>query len=158
MDVSSLLYELVRMVLTNSQATNQQISQNEDNKAALDGLFQTLHLIIKISFDLNCQDLAPGFEENITTIMGMLHKYLTYTNSLLATADEDESGPLERVKTSICEILQLFTAKYEDVIDDMLQGFVNSTWMLLTTTGPEPKYDIVGFVMRSIIIHLQDFL
>jgi exportin-2 (importin alpha re-exporter) len=118
----------------------------------LDGLFQTLNLIIKISFDLNCQDLAPDFEENLTTIMGMLHKYLTYTSPLLTTDDEDESGPLERVKTGICEILQLFTTKYEDVFDDMLQNFVHSTWMLLTTTGPEPKYDIVSFELQRIPI------
>jgi len=130
--------------LTVFQATDQQITQAQNNKPALDGYFQTLNLIIKISFDLNCQDLAPDFEENLTTIMGLLHKYLTFTNPLLVTDDDDESGPLERVKAGICEFLQLFTTKYEDVFDEMLQNFVNSTWMLLTTTGPEPKYDIVS--------------
>lgn len=120
------------------------ITQNENNKPALQGLYQTLNLIVKISFDLNCQDLAPVFEENLTTIMGLFHKYLTYSNPLLVTDDEDEAGPLERVKAGICEFLQLFTHKYEDVFDDMLQNFVNSTWMLLTTTGLEPKYDIVS--------------
>jgi exportin-2 (importin alpha re-exporter) len=88
--------------------------------------------------------------------MGMLHKYLTYANPLLTTDDEDESGPLERVKAGICEFVQLFTTKYEDVFDEMLQNFVNSTWMLLTTTGAEPKYDIVSLTPQfSIIILLQ---
>lgn len=123
------------------------ITQNENNKPALQGLYQTLNLIVKISFDLNCQDLAPVFEENLTTIMGLFHKYLTYSSPLLVTDDEDEAGPLERVKAGICEFLQLFTHKYEDVFDDMLQNFVNSTWMLLTTTGLEPKYDIVSYFL-----------
>lgn len=76
--------------------------------------------------------------------MGLFHKYLTYSNPLLVTVDDDEAGPLERVKAGICEFLQLFTHKYEDVFDDMLQNFVNSTWMLLTAMGLEPKYDIVS--------------
>ncbi|CUS11908.1 unnamed protein product [Tuber aestivum] len=143
-EINHVLRKFTAPFLKLMEATDQQITQAQDNKPALDGYFQTLNLIIKISFDLNCQDLAPDFEENLATIMGLLHKYLTFTNPLLVTGDDDESGPLERVKAGICEFLQLFTTKYEDVFDEMLQNFVNSTWMLLTTTGPEPKYDIVS--------------
>ncbi|PWW80395.1 Cse1-domain-containing protein [Tuber magnatum] len=142
-EINHVLQKFTAPFLKLMEATDQQITQAQDNKLALDGYFQTLNLIIKISFDLNCQDLAPDFEENLATIMGLLHKYLTFTNPLLVTDDDDGSGPLERVKAGICEFLQLFTTKYEDVFDEMLQNFVNSTWMLLTTTGPEPKYDIL---------------
>ncbi|RPB05841.1 Cse1-domain-containing protein [Choiromyces venosus 120613-1] len=142
-EINHVLQKFTAPFLKLMEATDQQITQSQNNKPALDGYFQTLNLVVKISFDLNCQDLAPDFEENLTTIMGLLHKYLTFTNPLLVTDDDDESGPLERVKAGICEILQLFTTKYEDVFDEMLQNFVNSTWMLLTTTGPEPKYDIL---------------
>lgn len=76
--------------------------------------------------------------------MGLFHKYLTYSNDLLTTDDDDEAGPLEKVKAGICELLQLFTHKYEDVFEEMLQNFVNSTWELLTNLGPQPKYDIVS--------------
>ncbi|KAG0135177.1 Cse1-domain-containing protein [Tuber indicum] len=142
-EINHVLQKFTAPFLKLMEATDQQITQAQNNKPALDGYFQTLNLIIKISFDLNCQDLAPDFEENLATIMGLLHKYLTFTSPLLVTDDGDESGPLERVKAGICEFLQLFTTKYEDVFGEMLQNFVNSTWMLLTTTGPEPKYDIL---------------
>lgn len=75
--------------------------------------------------------------------MAIFHKYLTYTNPLLETDDDEESGPLERVGAGVCEILVLYTHKYEEVFEDLLQGFVNSTWMLLTNIGLEQKYDIV---------------
>ena len=78
--------------------------------------------------------------------MAILHKYLTYNNPLLETADEDESGPLERVKAGVCEILVLFTHKYEEVFEELIQGFVNSTWLLLTHISLEQKYDIVSIL------------
>ena len=76
--------------------------------------------------------------------MGRLHKYLLYTNSLLDTDDDEEAGSLERVKAGICEILVLYTHKYEDVFEMLLGNFVNSTWMLLTNIGLQAKYDIVS--------------
>lgn len=78
--------------------------------------------------------------------MVILHKYLTYNNPLLETADDEESGPLERVKAGVCEILVLFTHKYEEVFDDLISGFVSSTWMLLTNIGLEQKHDIVSIL------------
>ncbi|KAF8468906.1 Cse1-domain-containing protein [Kalaharituber pfeilii] len=125
------------------ETTNRLIEQNKNNKQALTDLFQTLNLMVKIYFDLNCQDLPPSFEELLPEIMSIFHKYLTYTNPLLDTDDDNESGPLERVKAGICEVLVLYTHKYEDVFDKLLQNFVNSTWMLLTNIGLEAKYDIL---------------
>ena len=126
------------------QATDNLITQNKNSKEVLTGLFQTLVLLIKIFYDLSCQDLGPLFESNLQSIMAVFHKYLIYTNPLLVTDDDEESGLLEKVKAGVCEVLVLYTLKYEDVFDDLLQNFVSSTWMLLTNTGLELKYDIVG--------------
>ena len=135
---------LLLLTLTISiQTTDQLIEENKDNKPVLTDLFQTLNLLLKIFFDLNCQDLPPPFETNIKSIMAIFHKYLAYTNPLLETDDDEESGPLERVKAAICEVLVLYTHKYEDIFEELLQEFVNSTWVLLTNIGLEQKYDIV---------------
>ena len=139
----SLINSFLLILTISVQTTDQLIDQNKDNKQALTGLFQTLNLLLKIFFDLNCQDLPPTFETNIKSIMTIFHKYLAYTNPLLETDDDEESGPLERVKAAICEILVLYTHKYEDIFEELLQGFVNSTWLLLTSIGLEQKYDIV---------------
>ena len=99
--------------------------------------------MIKLFYDLSCQDLPPAFEDSLSGISSLLHKYLTYDNPLLNTDDESESGPLEFVKAGICEVLVLYTQKYEDVFGSLLGQFITSTWNLLTTIGPETKYDIL---------------
>lgn len=123
--------------------TDKLIDQNVNNKEALIPLFQSMNLIINIYYDLNCQDIPEFFEDNLSTGFEIVHKYLIYTNPLLNSDDEDESGPLETLKASICELLQLYTQRYEDVFGPLLAKFVESTWTLLTSTGSEPKYDIL---------------
>lgn len=75
--------------------------------------------------------------------MNVFHKYLNYSNPLLETDDEAESGILESTKASICEVLELYVTKYEDVFS-MLPTFVEVTWNLLTTVDLQFKYDIVS--------------
>lgn len=109
----------------------------------LNQLFATLNLIIKLFYDLSVQDLPPIFEDNISGISTLLHKYLTYDNTLLYTDDENEMGPLELVKSGIFEILSLYVQKYDDAFGEHVEQFVGSSWNLLTTVGMETKYDIL---------------
>lgn len=98
---------------------------------------------MKIFYDLNCQDLPEFFENNIVSLFEIVFKYLTYSNSIVSSDDEDEAGPLEKMKASICEILKLYTVKYEEEFQNLLPKFVEATWTLLTTTGTQPKYDLL---------------
>lgn len=102
-----------------------------------------MNLLVKIFYDLSCQDLPPIFEDNLAEVTSLLHKYLTYENPLLATDDDSESGPLEFVKAGICEVITLYMQKYEDAFGELCKPFITSTWNLLTTIGPETKYDIL---------------
>jgi exportin-2 (importin alpha re-exporter) len=70
-------------------------------------------------------------------------KYLSYDNPLLHTDDEAEAGLLEYNKAAIFEALILYVQKYEDAFGPYLGQFVESSWTLLTTIGPETKYDIL---------------
>jgi exportin-2 (importin alpha re-exporter) len=117
--------------------------QNQNNKEALQQHFTTLSISMKLFYDLSCQDLPPVFEENLGDISALLLKYLTYDNSLLQTGDDTESSPLEFVKASIFEALQLYVQKYEDAFGQHLGRFIQNSWQLLTTIGPETKYDIL---------------
>ncbi|KAK6541749.1 importin-alpha export receptor [Orbilia ellipsospora] len=125
------------------QATDGLIESNKSDKAKLAELYKMLNLLVKIFFDLSCQELPPVFEDNLSQIMQLFHKYLTTTNPALATDDEDESGVEEYVKAGICEILVLYMQKYEDAFGSLTSGFADATWNLLTTIGLEPKYDIL---------------
>jgi len=125
------------------QNTDQVITQAQADKQVLQAHFSTLNLAIKLFYDLSCQDLPPVFEENMASISALLLKYLTYDSPLLQTDDEAESGPLEYVKAGIFEALVLYVQKYEDAFGPHLGQFVESSWTLLTTIGPDTKYDVL---------------
>jgi exportin-2 (importin alpha re-exporter) len=86
--------------------TDSQIEANKNNESQLKGWFETLSLLIKIFYDLSCQDLPPIVETHLADITGLLNKYLSYTNPIF-DGDDDEATALEIVKADICEALQL---------------------------------------------------
>ncbi|KAI0379999.1 Cse1-domain-containing protein [Hypomontagnella monticulosa] len=122
-------------------ATDQQITAHANDKAALKGYFDTLSLLIKVFYDLSCQDMPPQFESNLEHISTLLHKYLTYENPLLVTDEDSDIGVLEVVKADICEALHLYVTKFDDDFGRYAQVFINSAWNLLSAIGPETKYD-----------------
>ncbi|CAM1508372.1 Fc.00g052200.m01.CDS01 [Cosmosporella sp. VM-42] len=123
--------------------TDKKITQNADKKEVLKGWFETLDLQIKIMYDMSCHDMPPIFEENLASISELLHKYLTYSNPLLETEDDDETSIVDTVKADICEILELFTVKFDEDFSKYCQPFIEKAWNLLSSTGTETKYDII---------------
>lgn len=142
-EIKLVLDQFCQPFLTLLQTTDKLIDQNSNNKQALAELFQSMNLIISIYYDLNCQDLPEFFEDNLNACFEVVHKYLVYNNPILVSDDDEETGPQELLKSNICELLQLYTQRYEDVFGPLLPRFVESTWNLLTSTGSEPKYDIL---------------
>lgn len=128
------------------------IDASSDNKAQLQILFDVLLLLIKIYYDLNCQDIPEFFEDNMNDGMGIIHKYLVYDNPLLRDDDEDSDADiLAKTKTSISELIQLYTTRYGDVFDPMIPQFIQSVWNLLTATSLQPKYDIMVSKLLSFL-------
>ncbi|KAI0472065.1 chromosome segregation protein [Xylariaceae sp. FL0804] len=122
-------------------ATDQQITANQNNKELLKGYFDTMSLLIKVFYDLSCQEMPPQFESNLQGISTLLHKYLTYENPVLATDEDSEAGVVETVKADICEALELYVNKYDDDFGPYTQVFISSAWNLLSAIGPETKFD-----------------
>ncbi|KAI0129235.1 putative mportin-alpha export receptor [Hypoxylon sp. NC0597] len=140
-EINHVLNTFAMPFLNLLSATDQQITAHANDKVALKGYFDTMSLLIKVFYDLSCQDMPPQFESNLEDISTLLHKYLTYENPLLATDDDSEASVIEIVKADICEALQLYVTKYDDDFGRYTQVFVNSAWNLLSTIGPETKYD-----------------
>ncbi|RCH88978.1 importin-alpha export receptor, partial [Rhizopus stolonifer] len=139
------------------QITDKLIEENNTNLQALQILARSLVLLIKIYYDLNCQDLPEFFEDNLNTFMGLFEKYLVYQNPLLVTDDEEEEGPLEQIKTGICYILELYASRYEEVFPQ-LNGFVPIVINLLTNTNGDPKYDAMvckAFSVLTAIVKIE---
>ncbi|KAI1863767.1 hypothetical protein JX265_003903 [Neoarthrinium moseri] len=140
-EINHVLNTFAAPFLTLLNATDGQITANANNKEALKSYFDTMSLLVKVFYDLSCQDMPPQFESSLEQISTLLHKYLTYENPLLATDDDAEAGVLEHVKADICEALQLYTSKYDDEFGRFTPVFITSAWNLLSSLGPEQKYD-----------------
>ncbi|KAK4680235.1 importin-alpha export receptor [Podospora pseudoanserina] len=121
---------------------DQQIGANSGNEAELRGWLTTMSLLVKIFYDLSCQDLPPVIESNLQSITVLLHKYLSYTNPVF-DGEEDDPTPLENLKSDICEVLQLYTNKYDDDFNPYVQKFTQDVWNVLSSVGPEKRYDIL---------------
>jgi exportin-2 (importin alpha re-exporter) len=142
-EINHVLSKFSTPFLTLLQNTDNLITQSQGNPEALKAAFTTLDLIMKLFYDLSCQDLPPVFEDNIAAISSVLHKYLTYDNPALHTSDDDESGPQEYVRAGIFEGLMLYIQKYEDAFGAQLGPFIETSWSFLMTVGLETKYDIL---------------
>jgi exportin-2 (importin alpha re-exporter) len=117
------------------------VDQNAGNASVLTVLMETILLLVKIFFSLNCQDLPEFFEDHMQEFMTIFHKYLIYQNPLLQT-DSSEAGVLEKVKTVICEIIDMYASRYESDFTQMPQ-FVEIIWTLLTSTSSDPCNDVL---------------
>ena len=142
-EINHVLSKFAQPFLTLWQNLDGYIDRHSNDKQALKQAFVELDLVLMLFYDLSCQDLSPVFEDNLEGISALLLKYLTYDNPLLRTDDESEAGPLENTKASIFEALTLYTGKYYEDFGRQVQRFVESSWNLLTTTGPDPKNDIL---------------
>ncbi|KAJ3354073.1 Exportin-2 [Entophlyctis luteolus] len=139
-EIKLVLEQFAAPFLAFFQATDALVDANSGNTKQLAVLFNVVHLLTKIFYSLNCQDYPEFFENNHEKFMALLKKYLLYKNPALETSDDSEPGPIEKVKSSICEIIDLYGSKYEEDFVT-LPDFVSAVWGLLTTTGLEPKYD-----------------
>jgi exportin-2 (importin alpha re-exporter) len=142
-EINHVLTKFAKPYLSLWQNLDAYIESNKSNKEALQKAFNELDLVLKLFYDLSCQDLPPDFADQMGEIAGLLLKYLVYDNSLLHTDDDSEAGPLENTKSSIFEALSLYVGKYYEDFGSHLRAFVESSWTLLTTTGPDPKNDIL---------------
>ncbi|KAI8351996.1 importin-alpha re-exporter [Mortierella sp. GBAus27b] len=121
-------------------ATDAMVDSNPQNVPQLKVLFQTLYLLTEIYHDLNCHDIPEFFVTHLQEFLGLFHKYLRYENPLLVGEDEDSPGPVLQLKASICEIVELYSKRYEEDFAS-LPDFIQTSWTLLTTLGLEPKND-----------------
>ena len=93
-------------------------------------------------YNLTAQEMPDHFaDDNLKRWMTHFLALLSTDNQLLDTDDDEEAGPLEKVKAQICEIASMFAQKYDDDFSDYIPTFVQSIWTLLVTTDIKPKHD-----------------
>ena len=149
---SDSLYSELRFCLEGFQVPllekykqNEHLISSTQNVQELVVLFETQRLINRVFFSLNWQDLPEFFEDNINNWMGEFAKYLAYKNPALENNDEEnEPGPIEKLKTAVLDNLNLYATKYEEEFDPFLKQFTQLVWQLLMEVGSQPKFDILA--------------
>ncbi|TID13177.1 hypothetical protein CANINC_005033 [Pichia inconspicua] len=124
-------------------------------------LFENLLVLIKIYYDLNCQDIPEFFEDNIQIGMTILFKYLKFHSPLLEDESEDDETDLViQVKVNICELIQLYTTRYEDEFKKFIEPSIQIVWDLLNNTSTQPKNDILvskSLQYMTCVVNLPNF-
>ncbi|KAI8901692.1 Cse1-domain-containing protein [Globomyces pollinis-pini] len=123
------------------KAIDSLVDQNATNNVLLPTLLETLLLLTKIFYSLNCQDLPEFFEDHMNEFLDLFQKYLVYQNPLVVS-DPTEAGSLEKIKSMICEIIDMYASRYEADFTRLPQ-FVEIVWTLLTTTSNDPCNDVL---------------
>ncbi|KAK0652263.1 CAS/CSE protein [Cercophora newfieldiana] len=118
------------------------IEEHKNDQKALEGWLGTMSLLIRLLYDLTCQDIPPVIESNLQPITALLQKYLSYSNPAFDD-EEDEATPVETLKSDICDVLQLFTNKYDSDFSNYVQPFTAAVWNVLSNIGPEKRYDLL---------------
>lgn len=114
--------------------------------ASLAILLDNLLLLVQIYHDLNCQDIPEFFEDNLTSGMAIMHKYLALQTTVVGDPhDDDEADVLIKIKTSIVELVLLHVSRYADVFAPLIHTFITTVWELLVGpyVTPQPKYDLL---------------
>lgn len=146
---SQVLWEEIKFVLDKIakpltellQATMNLTQAHAGNAEALKVIYGSLVLVCKVFNSLNSQDLPEFFEDNIETWMTAFHLLLTTDVPLLKTADDEEAGVLEQLRSQICDNLSLYAQKYDEEFGPYMPRFVTAVWELLVGTGNQTKYD-----------------
>lgn len=152
-EINYVLQYFAEPLLQLYKTTDTYIDSNSNNKSALLILSQSLFLMNKIFYSLSSQDIPAYFEDHIQEFMTIFKKYLTYTNPLLVTDEDDtEPGPLEKIQASICEIIHLYTQRYDEECP-MLPNFIETILVLLSRIPITIKYDhLVGSALSILTV------
>ncbi|XP_077991102.1 exportin-2-like [Glandiceps talaboti] len=148
---SQELWTEIKLVLDNFAApltelfaaTMELTKQYTTDGQAIKVLYSSLTLICKVFYSLNFQDLPEYFEDNMKTWMTHFHTLLVTDNKLLHTDSPDKAGPLEKLRSQICDNAALYAQKYDEEFQPFLPGFVKAVWNLLVSTSQEVKYDLL---------------
>ncbi|KAJ9479584.1 Importin alpha re-exporter [Pseudozyma hubeiensis] len=138
--------------------TDQRLLDPATPSAALPVLGQVMNMTLQVFYDLSSQDLPPQIEDNMAPIMEILARWISQSRPEL-DADPDEPCSLQEIRSSICEIAELYAKRYLDVFSQ-LPAFVQAIWEMLGSCTLSQKYDTlvskaVGFLSTVVRIGSQ---
>eukprot|EP00468_Gymnochlora_sp_CCMP2014_P003932 CAMPEP_0167761540 /NCGR_PEP_ID=MMETSP0110_2-20121227/12233_1 /TAXON_ID=629695 /ORGANISM="Gymnochlora sp., Strain CCMP2014" /LENGTH=912 /DNA_ID=CAMNT_0007648243 /DNA_START=155 /DNA_END=2893 /DNA_ORIENTATION=- len=119
------------------------ISGNQNNQGALTSIFKCLDMICQLFYSLSVQDIPAFVQDHKNDFFSIFLNLIKYNNDLIKPRTMDEPGLLENTKGGICDVLVLYTNKYEEDFNQFVQKFVTTVWDMLTKTDEKAKYDLL---------------
>ncbi len=129
--------------------TDQRLLDPATPSASLPVLGNIMNMALQVLYDLSSQDLPPQIEDNMAPITEILARWISQSRPEL-DSDPDEPCSLQEIRSSICEIAELYAKRYLDAFTQ-LPVFVQAIWGMLGTCTLSQKYDTlvskaVGFL------------
>ncbi|XP_014204436.1 exportin-2 [Copidosoma floridanum] len=143
LEIKYVLEKFAKPVTDLFLATMNLAQTHANNAEVLKVVYSSLVILSKIFYSLNSQDLPEFFEDNMSSWMPNFKILLGTSVPALQTDGDDEAGVIEQLKSQVCENLCLYAQKYDEEFQPYLQDFVTAVWNLLTSTGQQPKYDML---------------
>ncbi|SNX87170.1 probable CSE1 - Nuclear envelope protein that mediates the nuclear export of importin alpha [Melanopsichium pennsylvanicum] len=154
---SDALYSEINYVLTKFALPHLDLLKRTDQKlldpntpsASLPLLAEILNMALQVFYDLSSQDLPPHIEDNMQPITQILARWISASRPEL-DSDPDEPCVLQQIRSSICDIAELYAKRYLDAFPQ-LPSFVQAIWQMLGSCDLGHKYDTlvskaVGFL------------
>ena len=115
-----------------------------------------MNLISDLFLSLSSQDIPAQFEEK-SVLTGWMSRFIelfqwnspTLETLAAARSDPEEPTTLDNLRSTICEIINVYTWKYEDQFADFVPRFVESIWTRLASLSDSKRFDaLVGSAVR----------
>lgn len=147
LEIKMVLDKFAQPFMSLLSTTDQLIDQSmgSSDGASLAIYLECLLLEVQIYFDLNCQDIPEFFEDNMSTGMAIMHKYLSLSTPLVGDSSDDEDiDVLIKTKSAIIELIQLYVTRYAEEFDAMVETFVTTVWQLVVSgVTKQQKFDLL---------------
>ncbi|PRP84874.1 hypothetical protein PROFUN_07528 [Planoprotostelium fungivorum] len=120
------------------------IEPNVNNAAVLFPTLKAIKLMTKIFHHLNAVDLPEYFEDHMQEWMTHFHNLLIFNSTLpqiIGEEDGDKAGILHQVQSHVCNVINLYTIKYEEEFNTYFMTFLKDIWSLLERINLETRYD-----------------
>ena len=124
--------------------TDQRLLDPNTPSSTLATLGNIMNIALQVFYDLSSQDLPPQIEDNMTPITQILARWISTSRPEL-DADPEEPCALQEIRSSICEIAELYAKRYLDAFTQ-LPVFVQAIWEMLGTCTLAEKYDTLRWL------------
>ena len=113
---------------------------------ALPEAFSRLHLQLELFLSLNSQDIPEFFEDHMADWFRPFQQLLPFASPAAGggggdASDDAEESVVDRCKSLVCEIVNLYAMRYEEQFSSWVSSFVELVWQLLSRLSSSPQYD-----------------